>query len=388
MKFLLVDTKTMMIKPCLILMSIFFLNDCSKLQLQKKVRKEQDVQQLIEPPSSFIATTSDYQTAPIPPNSLVIGYLIDGYTPTNAQFNKMTHIVISFLRATNSSGDITITSGWSNLREVVSAAHANNVKAIISFGGGGFTVTSKLMGVKSNRQNLINNIIEFIKIYNFDGFDCDWEPSWIDDKVQMEAINNSITYYYLTFIQEFRKALDKEFGKGNKTFSAAILNKNSIWYSPIKKISHFPNNGWWNYLDWVSLMNYDNDLGPNHATYESVFGKDGSLNYWIKFGIPETKIVTGLPFYGRAGWGEDWLFYKDIFKIDPMMADDVDFINYSKDGHSKKKYGFNNVGTVRKKVAKNKELMLPGIMFWQLDGDLPPDHRRSLLRAIDNELKK
>ena len=28
----------------------------------------------------------------------------------------------------------------------------------------------------------------------------------------------------------------------------------------------------------------------------------------------------------NAGWGEDWLFYKDIFKIDPMMADDIDFI--------------------------------------------------------------
>ena len=335
-------------------MSIFFLNDCSKLQLQKKVRKEQDVQQLIEPPSSFIATTSDYQTAPIPPNSLVIGYLIDGYTPTNAQFNKMTHIVISFLRATNSSGDITITSGWSNLREVVSAAHANNVKAIISFGGGQFKITSKLMGIKSNRQNLINNIIEFIKIYNFDGFDCDWEPSWIDDKVQMEAINNSITYYYLTFIQEFRKALDKEFGKGNKTFSAAILNKNSIWYSPIKKISHFPNNGWWNYLDWVSLMNYDNDLGSNHATYESVFGKDGSLNYWIKFGIPETKIVTGLPFYGRAGWGEDWLFYKDIFKIDPMMADDVDFINYSKMATVKKNMVLIMLEPLEKKLQRTK----------------------------------
>ena len=38
---------------------------------------------------------------------------------------------------------------------------------------------------------------------------------------------------------------------------------------------------------------------------------------------------------------------------------------------TEKKYGFNNVATVRKKVAKNKELMLPGIMFWQLDGDLP-----------------
>ena len=378
-----------MIKACLILMSIFILNDCSKLPLQKKVRKEQDVQQLIEPPSSFIATTSDYQTAPIPPNSLVIGYLIDGYTPTNTQFNKMTHIVISFLRATNSSGDIKMTLGWDNLREVVSAAHANNVKAIISFGGGRFTVTSKLMGIKSNRQNLIRNIIEFIKTYNFDGFDCDWEPSWIDDKNEMEKINNAITNYYITFIKEFREALDKEFGKGNKIFTAAILNANSVWYSNKKQIAHFPQNGWWHYLDWVSLMNYDNDLGLKHATFESVFGPEGSVNYWTSFGIPQSKIVTGIPFYARAGWGEEFLTYQDIISMNPSIPDTIDFVLHSKSRlGGKKEYGFNGVSTVVRKVKEGKKLNLTGVMFWRLAGDVPVDHEKSLLRAMSRELKR
>ena len=33
----------------------------------------------IEPPSTFIATKSDYQTNPVEPNSIIMGYLIDGY---------------------------------------------------------------------------------------------------------------------------------------------------------------------------------------------------------------------------------------------------------------------------------------------------------------------
>ena len=169
-----------------------------------------------EAPSSFVATNFDYQTNPVPSNSILMGYLIDGYKPTNAQFKELTHIAISFLRSTDVSGNITMTSGWENLDEVITAAHANNVKAIISFGGGGFKITSELMGVKENRQNLINNILNFMREHNFDGFDCDWEPSWIDDKVEMETINNTITHHYITFIKEFREGLDRVFGKGSK----------------------------------------------------------------------------------------------------------------------------------------------------------------------------
>ena len=197
----------------------------------------------IEIPSKFIATRSDYQTKPVPPNSVIMGYLMEGQMPTEAQFKKMTHVGISFLQATNNRGEISMTTGWENLNKVVASAHANSVKALISFGGGGFKVTSDLMGIRENRQNLIRNIIKFIRDNDLDGFDCDWEPSWLDDKNEMEKINNALTDYYITFISEFREALDKEFGKGNKIFTAAILNANSIWYSNKKQIPHFPQNG-------------------------------------------------------------------------------------------------------------------------------------------------
>ena len=46
------------------------------------------------------ATEFDYETNPINSNSKLIGYLIDGYKPTNDQLKKMTHISISFLYPT------------------------------------------------------------------------------------------------------------------------------------------------------------------------------------------------------------------------------------------------------------------------------------------------
>ena len=63
-----------------------------------------------------------------------------------------------------------------------------------------------------------------MKKHDFDGFDCDWEPSWVNNKVKMEAINNTITHHYIKFIKEFREALDAKFGKGNKIYPFVSIN--------------------------------------------------------------------------------------------------------------------------------------------------------------------
>ena len=186
----------------------------------------------------------------------------------------------------------------------------------------------------------------------------------IDNKNQMEEINNAITLYYLKFIKEFREALDGEFGKGTKSFPAAILNANRIWYAPDKQIAHFPKNGWWHYLDWVALMNYDNDLGYKHSTFNSVFGPEGSISYWNNFGIPISKIAIGIPFFGRAGWGKEYLSYKNIIHLQPDIDKNLDFIIYNKNNLGEKVYGFNGVKTVTKKVTESQKLKLPGVMFW------------------------
>ena len=354
----------------------------------KTINDRSDLKKNIEPPSTFIATDSSYKTIPIEPNSIIMGYLIDGYLPTYDQYKNMTHIGISFLRASNVNGDVKMTSGWENINDVIISAQSHNVKAIISFGGGDYIITSELMGVRENRQNLVNNIINFIEKHNLDGFDCDWEPTWLDDKAKMESINNAITHHYIKFIKELRLAIDNKFGKGKKSLSAAVMNRNSIWYSYFKQVAHFPQNGWWHYLDWVALMNYDNDLGDKHATYQSVYGLGGSISHWNEFGIPKTKIVTGIPFYARADWGEEWLFYKSIIQMNSQLSFDTDFILYNKNRIGEKPYGFNGKSTVIKKIIENKRLKLPGVMFWQLAGDMPVKNEYSLLKAINSEMVK
>ncbi len=67
---------------------------------------------VIEVPSKFVATKSDYQTRPLPPNSVIMGYLMEGQMPTDSQFKKMTNVGISFLQATNNKGKVAMTTGW------------------------------------------------------------------------------------------------------------------------------------------------------------------------------------------------------------------------------------------------------------------------------------
>ncbi len=198
-----------------------FFSSCGANKKSKKINPagyKSEIELNYEDHFQQVAMGPHYQTKITPPNSVLMGYVINGYKPTKTQFEQMTHIAISFLRVEDSSGKIVITDGWENLDDVVDAAHANSVKVVISFGGGEFKITSELMGIKKNRKNLIKNIIAFMKKYNLDGFDCDWEPSWIDDKVEMEDVNNAITNYYFKFIKEFREALDIDLGKEKSLF--------------------------------------------------------------------------------------------------------------------------------------------------------------------------
>ena len=62
-------------------------------------------------------------------------------------------------------------------------------------------------------------------------------------------MNVVICHHYIKFIKKLRIVIDAEFGTGEKSSSVAAMNANNIWYSDQKQISHFPQNGWWHFLD-------------------------------------------------------------------------------------------------------------------------------------------
>ena len=112
--------------------------------------------------------------------------------------------------------------------------------------------------------------------------------------------------------------MDAEFGKGEKSFSAAILNSNRIWYSSNKQIAHFPKNGWWHYLDWIALMNYDNDLGSKHSTRFS-FWKERINFTGNNFGIPKSKIIMVYLFMGEQDGEKNTYFIKILLRFILML---------------------------------------------------------------------
>ena len=96
--------------------------------------------------------------------------------------------------------------------------------------------------------------------------------------------------------------------------------------------------------------------------------------------MPLSKIVTGIPFYARAGWGEEWLFYKDIIKMNPELSFDIDFISYEKITRG---IIYNGISTVTKKILENKNLPWDDVLATCWGYAI---NEYSLLKAINNEM--
>jgi len=119
-------------------------------------------------------------------------------------------------------------------------------------------------------------------------------------------------------------------------------------------------------------------LAPAAASPSSFEFARTSVAYWLKRGVPKSKLVLGVPFYGHAfgaAAGRRGNGYKDIVARFPgaELRDQAgDTIWY------------NGIPTIRAKARYVRDEGLAGIMIWSLNNDAPGD--KSLLAAIDAEL--
>jgi chitinase len=124
--------------------------------------------------------------------------------------------------------------------------------------------------------------------------------------------------------------------------------------------------------DIIQVMAYDHD--GRHSTFENATAEVKKV---IDAGVAPSKIVFGLPFYGRGIKERNKTpTYKEIVaKYQPKPEiDEVDGIY------------FNGPDTIRRKVSHAREKGLAGVMFWELGQDAGGD--ASLLRVIYQEANR
>ena len=294
--------------------------------------------------SSFFAgyMTSTFASHPTSPaNSFrIVAYATEAVIPNLIPYSQLTYINYAFLVPNSDGTFVPLINSW-KLQQIVSEAHAQNVRVLISVGGWGTDQQFEQMALDPRtRSAFVANLSAFINQYQLDGADIDWEYP----KPGQSSQN------FLVLIKELRAALN------GKLLTAAVVaygDENGLGV-PTDAFA---------LLDFVNVMAYD---GPDHGTMDQF---NQALSYWKARGLSSEKTVVGVPFYSRPGE----VPYSKLVASNPTAAQ-VDSFNYLGALEN-----YNGIPTIQAKT-KIAVQQTGGIMFWNLDDDASGD--LSLVKAI------
>lgn len=273
-------------------------------------------------------------------------------------YAKLTHINIAFENPTNAEGDLSFNTKNPVL---IAKAQTNGVKVLISIGGGSASGNKTLLNRyfnllnETNRAGFATKLADYVSRHGFHGLDVDIEGP-------------SINHDYGAFIQELAKVLKPR----GKLLTAALSKGYGGNQVPDSVFGH---------LDFVNIMAYDgagywNTNAPGqHASME--FARD-NVRYWLERGLPKSKAVLGVPFYGY-GFGE--AFRKRDYSYSAILAAYPGAENTDQVGNT---IWYNGLPTIKAKTQYVIDEGLGGIMIWSLDYDVKGE--RSLLSAIHETL--
>ncbi|WP_210514698.1 glycosyl hydrolase family 18 protein [Hymenobacter terricola] len=272
-------------------------------------------------------------------------FRVVGYLPawrgdvSAAQLAQLTHVNYAFLLPTDTGG-LQPLENPAKLRRLVAAAHAAGVRVLVSVGGwhDGDHRAFDAIGANAGYTNAFTaNLLHFVAEYHLDGVDLDWEHP-----------DTCTASRYAGLVQQLAARLH---GAG-KLLTAAIAG--GTWAGPGIQRSVFDN------VDFLNIMAYD-AAPPAHSTYT---GAAQSLAYWKGRGLPASKAVLGVPFYGQPG-GE--AFATLLARGAPPGADQFGGV------------GYNGLATIERKATLALD-QASGLMIWELTQDATGAN--SLLAAI------
>ncbi|HZG85509.1 glycosyl hydrolase family 18 protein [Paenibacillus sp.] len=139
----------------------------------------------------------------------------------------------------------------------------------------------------ANREKLAGQIAEAVRKYGLDGVNVD-----------IEGVSSDYRDEFTDFIRLLRRALPE----GAELSVAVAANPNGWktgWHGFYDYAALAPN------ADYLMIMAYDESWeGSEPGPVASLGFVDRSIRYALKQGIPKSKIVVGLNFYGRI-WKTD-----------------------------------------------------------------------------------
>jgi chitinase len=222
------------------------------------------------------------------------------YSSEQIPYQKLTHIEHAFAALTPAAdGTIFIPEGMIE-PNLISRAHANGVKVLLSIGGGDGIQGprfNQMAASETARQNFVANVRTLLTTYGYDGVDIDWEipgPDYPECTTLMQELRDGLPSPWLISMA----VTAEPFSYGGYDIPAL---------TPL--------------VDFFNVMTYD-----FYGTWSGMTGlvspllqdpadpnQNGSVStsmyiYQTIYGVPVSQLNIGTPFYGYEWDGVDTIW--------------------------------------------------------------------------------
>nr|WP_269836550.1 glycoside hydrolase family 18 protein [Rheinheimera soli] len=348
-------------------------------------------------------------------DKFVIGYVFPSdnrLDPDSIAAEKMTHINYAF--STIEHGKLV--EGFAFDRDNYMALQRlkkrnPQLKILTSVGGWTWSgAFSEMVLTQSSRQVFIESAVAFVTRHQLDGIDIDWEYPGLAGAGNPHRAEDGRNFTLL--LKDLRQALTQLSTQLQRPILLTIASGGFPAYIAKSDIAN-----WHPYLDFINIMAYDFNFpadgaitGHHAALYSnpqdrSGLSADAAVQDHVAAGVPASKLVIGVAFYGRSWFNvttkERGLYQQGYTGETDLGGSYHDLVTklIDKQGferhwdpiakapwlwHAKRQIfiSYDDPESISAKSQYVKQQGLRGIMFWQYNSD----HKNELLDSINQSL--
>ncbi|CAN8029345.1 unnamed protein product, partial [Ixodes persulcatus] len=290
-----------------------------------------------------------------------------------------------------------------------------DLKTIIAVGGWneGSEKYSNMSSTAEGRKRFVESVLEFLDRHGFDGLDLNWQYPSQSGGSPEDRENHAL------LLRELRTALDQKTRTLIASVSLKIETVNASYNVPeVMKSVHFLNVMGYDFFGaWNNYTGHNSPLRARKGgnDMEQMLNVESGLQFWIDKGANVSKMVLGLPLYGRTFTLDDpkntgylapatqpghagnytmvdgLLGYNEICRLrrsggwkesrDPNVGAPVIV-------KADQWIGYDDVESLKKKVAFALTKGLAGAMVWSIDTDDFGGHCGNTLNPLQSAVKE